>query len=47
MELVEALSVKLIERTLQGTRQEFEADTNADESPLWALLMLGPSSKIR
>ena len=41
VELIEPLSVKLIERTLQGTLQEFEADTNADESRLWALLMFG------
>ena len=37
MELMEPLSVKLIERTLQ----EFEAGINAHESRLWALLMFG------
>ena len=39
VELMEPLSVKLTERTLPRTLQEFAADVNAHECRLWVLLM--------
>jgi hypothetical protein len=39
MEFMARVSVRLIQRTLRRTLQEFEADVNAHECRLWVLLM--------